>query len=251
MCLHILRAANDKTDMEENKVNKIGIIGAMKIEVEALQEKMEHVTLTKKASMEFHHGILNGKEVVVVQSGIGKVNAAVCTQILVDDFQVEAVINTGIAGSLKNEINIGDIVVSTDTLQHDVDAREFGYQKGQIPGMEVFSFVANAALREKAVSVCKKVNPDIEVFEGRIVSGDQFVANAEVKDELIKTYAGYCTEMEGAAIAQVAYLNKMPFVILRAISDKADNSATMDYPTFEKKAAWHCVNLVSEMLREL
>ena len=168
--------------MEEYEVNKIGIIGAMKIEVEALQAQMENVALTKKASMEFHHGTLNGKEVVVVQSGIGKVNAAVCTQILVDDFQVEAVINTGIAGSLKNEINIGDIVVSTDTLQHDVDAREFGYQKGQIPGMEVFSFVANAALREKAVNVCKKVNPDVEVFEGRVVSGDQFVASAEVKE---------------------------------------------------------------------
>ena len=227
-------------------MNKIGIIGAMKIEVEALQAQMENVALTKKASMEFHHGTLNGKEVVVVQSGIGKVNAAVCTQILVDDFQVEAVINTGIAGSLKNEINIGDIVVSTDTLQHDVDAREFGYQKGQIPGMEVFSFVANAALREKAVNVCKKVNPDVE---GRVVSGDQFVASAEVKEELIKEFAGYCTEMEGASIAQVAYLNQIPFVILRAISDKADNSATMDYPTFEKKAAQHCVNLVSEMLK--
>ena len=201
--------------------------------------------------MEFYQGKLNGKDVVVVRSGIGKVNAAVCTQILADVFEVEAVINTGIAGSLRNEINIGDIVVSTDALQHDMDAVEFGYPKGQIPGMKVFSFVANAVLRETAVRVCQKVNPDIQVFEGRIVSGDQFVARAEVKDEIIKEFAGYCTEMEGAAIAQAAYLNGIPFVVVRAISDKADNSATMDYPTFERQAAQHCVNLVGEMLREL
>ena len=232
-------------------MNRIGIIGAMDIEVDVLKEQMADVTRVNKASMEFYQGKLNGKDVVVVRSGIGKVNAAVCTQILADVFEVEAVINTGIAGSLRNEINIGDIVVSTDALQHDMDAVEFGYPKGQIPGMKVFSFVANAALRETAVRVCQKVNPDIQVFEGRIVSGDQFVARAEVKNEIIKEFAGYCTEMEGASIAQAAYLNGIPFVVVRAISDKADNSATMDYPTFERQAAQHCVNLVGEMLREL
>ena len=119
-------------------MKKIGIIGAMELEVEELKSQMEEVCVKEKASMEFYQGTLNGKEVVVVRSGIGKVNAAVCTQILVDDFQAEAVINTGIAGSLKAEINIGDIVVSTDALQHDMDAREFGYPKGQIPQMNVF-----------------------------------------------------------------------------------------------------------------
>ena len=232
-------------------MNKIGIIGAMEIEVEALKAKMEQVTLTKKASMEFHEGKLNGKDVVVVRSGVGKVNAAVCTQILVDEFHVDGVINTGIAGSLKNEINIGDIVISTDALQHDVDARGFGYQRGQIPQMEVFSFVANPVMRETAVKVCKEVNPDIQVFEGRIVSGDQFISDHDVKENLIKEFSGFCTEMEGASIAQTAYLNKLPFVVIRAISDKADNSATMDYPTFEKKAAQHCVNLVEEMVKRL
>ena len=232
-------------------MNRIGIIGAMDIEVDALKEQMLDVTRVNKASMEFYQGKLNGKDVVVVRSGIGKVNAAVCTQILADVFEVEAVINTGIAGSLRNEINIGDIVVSTDALQHDMDAVKFGYPKGQIPGMKVFSFVANAALRETAVRVCQKVNPDIQVFEGRVVSGDQFVAGAEKKNEIIKEFAGYCTEMEGAAIAQTAYLNGIPFVVVRAISDKADNSATMDSMTFERQAAQHCVNLVGEMLREL
>lgn len=232
-------------------MKKIGIIGAMEVEVEILKKQMEEVTLTKKASMEFHHGKLNGKEVVVVRSGIGKVNAAVCTQILVDDFQVDAVINTGIAGSLKNEINIGDLVVSTDALQHDMDAREFGYRKGQIPQMDVFSFTADTRLRECAVEACKKVNPDISVFEGRVVSGDQFVADSVVKEEIIQEFAGFCTEMEGAAIAQAAYLNQIPFVVIRAISDKADNSAVMDYPAFEKKAVEHSVRLVEEMVKNI
>ena len=174
-------------------MKKIGIIGAMEVEVEILKKQMEEVTLTKKASMEFHHGKLNGKEVVVVDS-IGRTMQRGCTQILVDDFQVDAVINTGIAGSLKNEINIGDLVVSTDALQHDMDAREFGYRKGQIPQMDVFSFTADTRLRECAVEACKKVNPDISVFEGRVVSGDQFVADSAVKEEIIQEFAGSCTE---------------------------------------------------------
>ena len=229
----------------------IGIIGAMEEEVEALRAKLTSAEKLTKASMDFYSGVLNGHKVVIVRSGIGKVNAGICTQILADLFHVDAVINTGIAGSLKAEINIGDIVVSTDALQHDMDAREFGYPKGQIPQMNVFSFKADETLRKAAVECCKKANPDIQVFEGRVVSGDQFVASSEVKDELIREFAGSCTEMEGAAIAQAAYLNHVPFVVLRAISDKADNSATMDYPTFEKEAARHCANLVKEMVKAL
>ena len=232
-------------------MNTIGIIGAMEEEVAILKEKMSEVTVLEKAGMEFFKGILGGQQVVVVRSGIGKVNAGICTQILADVFQVNAVINTGIAGSLKVEINIGDIVLSTDTMQHDVDAREFGYEIGQVPRMDTRTFPADDRLRETALQVCRKVNPEIQVFEGRVASGDQFVASSEVKDELIREFAGSCTEMEGAAIAQAAYLNHVPFVVLRAISDKADNSATMDYPTFEKEAARHCVNLVKEMVKAL
>lgn len=232
-------------------MNRIGIIGAMEVEVETLKQHMEEMKTVKKASMEFCCGKLNGKEAVVVRSGIGKVNAAVCTQILADDFQVEAVINTGVAGSLKAEINIGDIVVSTDALHHDMDAREFGYPRGQIPQMDVFSFEADANLRRTAAEACKRVNPEIQVFEGRVVSGDQFVAAKKVKEDIAAEFGGCCTEMEGAAIAQAAWLNGIPFVILRAISDKADDSASMDYPAFEREAAQHCVRLVEEMLKNL
>ena len=230
---------------------KIGIIGAMREEVAQLKAAMEDVAITKKASMDFYEGYLNGKSVVIVQSGIGKVNAAVCAQILVDLFAVDCVINTGIAGSLRAEINIGDIVVSTDAIQHDVDAAEFGYAKGQIPQLDTLAFKADEKLVQQALASCRQVNQDIDVFAGRIVSGDQFIADKETKQTIISNFDGYCTEMEGAAIAQVAYLNQLPFVIIRAISDKADNSAHVDYPTFEKQAIENSVKLVKNMVAQI
>lgn len=232
-------------------MNTVGIIGAMDIEVEALKKDMNPEHIVKKAGMEFCVGELKGQKAVVVKSGIGKVNAAVCTQILIDDFQAEAVINTGIAGSLQAEINIGDIVISKDLVHHDMDAVAFGYEPGQIPQMQVFSFAADESLSKLAGDVCKRENPEIEVFYGRIVSGDQFVAERAVKERIAHRFGGYCTEMEGAAIAQTAYLNQVPFVVLRAISDKADDSASMDYPTFERQAAEHCVRLVENMMEVL
>lgn len=232
-------------------MNRIGIIGAMEEEVSILKEQMTDVEVKVKASMEFNVGKLNGKEVVVVRSGIGKVNAGICTQILVDDFAVDGIINTGIAGSLKAEINIGDIVISTDALQHDVDATNFGYPVGQIPRMEVLSFKADEVMAAQAEASCKEVNPQIGVFKGRVVSGDQFIADKAVKERIIANFQGYCTEMEGAAIAQAAYLNHVPFVVIRSISDKADDSATMDYPTFEKQAIDNGVRLVKHMVSML
>lgn len=232
-------------------MKKIGIIGAMEIEVETLKEKMENKRVVRRAQMEFCEGTLCGQHAVVVRSGIGKVNAAVCTQILVDDFEVDAVVNTGIAGSLKAEINIGDIVVSTDLVHHDMDAVNFGYPLGQIPQMDVFSFEADEKLAELAEEVCRVVNPEIQAFSGRIVSGDQFVADRALKKRIADNFKGFCTEMEGAAIAQTAYLNEVPFVVLRAISDKADDSAVMDYPTFEKQAVIHSVRLVTGMMERL
>ena len=226
----------------------IGIIGAMEEEVAALKSEMADAKVTEFASMTFYKGTLCGKDAVVVRSGIGKVNAAVCTQILADEFGVDGVINTGIAGSLNAEINIGDIVISTDVVHHDMDAVNFGYDPGQIPQMDVFSFEADKAMADLAEEVCEKVNPEIKVFRGRIVSGDQFVADKAVKNRITEQFHGFCTEMEGAAIAQAAYLNESPFVILRAISDKADDSASEDYPSFEKKAAEHCVRLVEGFL---
>lgn len=229
-------------------MKKVGIIGAMELEVEELQGKMEITRREKKASMEFLEGTLNGTDVVIVRSGIGKVNAALCTQILCDVFEVTHIINTGVAGSLKNEINIGDIVVSTDALHHDMDVRVFGYPLGEVPQMGCLAFPADEKLVNLAVECCKEVNPDISVYSGRIVSGDQFISDKQVKEHIISNFGGFCVEMEGASIAHAAYLNHVPFVIIRAISDKADDSAEMDYPTFEKAAAAHSAALVEHML---
>ena len=216
-------------------MKSVGIIGAMEEEVAILKEKMENVRIIKKASMDFYEGTLGGKKAIVVRSGIGKVNAGICAQILSDMFSVEGIINTGIAGSLNKDINIGDIVISTDVVQHDMDATGFGYRKGQIPQMPVFFFQADERMRKMAADACHEVNPEIQVFEGRIASGDQFICDKDVKDAIVSEFSAYATEMEGAAIGQAAYLNEVPFVVIRAISDKADGSAQMDYSEFEKK----------------
>ena len=226
----------------------IGIIGAMEEEVAVLKQEMDIEETVDYASMQFCKGTLCGKNVVIVRSGIGKVNAAICAQILADKFNVDVLINTGIAGSLDAAIDIGDMVISTDLVEHDMDATIFGDPLGQVPRMDTFSFPAEANLIEKAVAANEEANPDIKTFTGRIVSGDQFVSSAEVKEKLVNNFQAKCTEMEGAAIAHAAYLNKVSCVIIRAISDKADNSATMDYPTFEKKAIEHSVRLVRNLL---
>lgn len=226
----------------------IGIIGAMEEEVAKLKEQMKDAEVTEQASMTFVKGTLCGREVVVVRSGIGKVNAAVCAQILIDRYGVKTLINTGIAGSLDAGIDIGDMVISTDALHHDMDATLFGDPLGQVPRMDTLAFPADQELVVKAKTANEKANPDIHTFVGRIVSGDQFVASKEVKEHIVKNFNASCTEMEGAAIAHVAYLNHISYVIIRAISDKADNSATMDYGTFESKAIVHSVRLVGELL---
>ena len=229
-------------------MKRIGIIGAMDLEVEHLKSEMQISRIVDKAGMEFYTGTLKGVDVVIVRSGIGKVNAGLCARILADVFQVTRIINTGVAGSLNAKLDIGDILISRDALYHDVDVRIFGYQLGEVPQMGCREFKADKAMIEAAVSSCKEVNPDIHVEVGRILSGDQFISDKAKKETLIADFQGDCTEMEGAAIAHSAYLNKIPFVIIRAISDKADDSAEMDYPTFEREAAKHSAKLVEHMI---
>ncbi len=228
----------------------IGIIGAMDEEVSRLKEELLDVNVDRVAAMDFYKGTYAGKDVVVVRSGIGKVNAGICAQILADRYKVSCIINTGIAGSLRNEINIGDIVLSVDALQHDMDAVAFGYDKGVIPRMETSTFKGDVKLIELAKKACKEACPKIGVHEGRVLTGDQFISDKSVKNNLIEIFNGSCCEMEGAAIAQAAYLNNIPFLIIRAISDKADDSATMDYPAFEAMAIENSVKLMKYMLSQ-
>ncbi|MBO7532163.1 MAG: 5'-methylthioadenosine/adenosylhomocysteine nucleosidase [Lachnospiraceae bacterium] len=209
---------------------------------------LQYAEKTEYAGLVFNSGILNGKKVVVVKSGIGKVNAALCVQILCDDFAVTHIINTGVAGSLNNDLNIGDILISRDAVHHDVDVTIFSYKIGEVPQLGLREFPADAHLMEVAERSIKETQPDLNYRIGRVASGDQFISSSEVKDRIIKNFEADCAEMEGASIAHGAYLNKIPFVIIRAISDKADGSAEEDYPTFEKAAAAHCAKLVADML---
>lgn len=230
---------------------KVGIIGAMELEVEELKSKMDTVSITTKAGMEFHEGTLNGVNAVIVKCGIGKVNAALCVQVLADLFQVTHIINTGVAGSLNAALDIGDILISKDALYHDMDVTIFGYQPGEVPQIGLREFPADERLAALAKEACEKVNPGINAIVGRVVSGDQFISDKDTKNRLISLYQGDCAEMEGASIAHGAYLNQIPFVIIRAISDKADDTSEMEYPVFERAAAKHSARLVEDMIRKI
>ena len=215
---------------------KLGIIGAMDVEVATLKEKMEQVTTATHAGSVYWEGMLEGTPAVVVQCGVGKVNAALCAQILISVYGVTQIVNTGIAGSLCADLDICDLVISRDAIYHDFDLRFWGRPIGQVPGMDVVAFPVDASLMDKAYTAAEQINPGHTKI-GRIASGDQFICSAEQKEQIIANTQAICAEMEGAAIAHTAYRNSIPFVIVRAISDKADGSAEMDYPTFEALAA--------------
>ena len=226
----------------------IGIIGAMDEEVAKLAAVMEDKTSREIAGMVFNKGTLSGRDVVIVRSGIGKVNAAMCTQILVTVYDVDVIINTGVAGSLRAEIDIGDIVLSSDAVQHDMDATALGFARGEIPYSEKSVFPADEEMRARAVEAVKAAAPEVHAFEGRVCSGDQFIASREQKDSILSSVGGLCCEMEGAAIAQVCSLNGTPFVIILAISDKADDSEEMSYVEFEQAAAENCAAITRYMI---
>ena len=229
-------------------MKKLGIIGAMDIEVQTLKDRIKNLTVTEKAGTEYYEGTLQGLPVVVVKCGIGKVNAAIGTQILCDCFGVTHIVNTGIAGSLCAEQNIGDMVVSSDVWHHDFDCVAFGYPMCRIPGMPQ-SFAADENMIALAQQAAEQTGSTVRI--GRIASGDQFVADPQLKTQIIERTQALCTEMEGAAIAQTAYRNGIPFVILRCISDKADNSAEMDYPSFEAMAAQRCAQVAMALTQSL
>lgn len=230
----------------------LGIIGAMQVEVDTLQEAMNEegpVSHETHSGKVFYKGTLQGTPVVVVQCGVGMVNSALCAQILIDQYAVSGIVNTGIAGSLDASIDIGDIVVATDAVNHIMDVRNLGYEPGQTPGLDVLAFPASDQLRESALRAAAGLG--IPAHEGRIASGDRFVCEEAEKERITSTFGARCCEMEGAALAQACFLAEVPYLIVRAISDKADGSSSVDYPTFEKKAAHDCAALTMEMLKHL
>ena len=233
-------------------MKKLGIIGAMTVEVETLKAQLENLTVTEKAGMTFYDGVLDGLKTVVVQCGIGKVNAGMCVQILCDCFDVTHIVNTGVAGSLCAELDIGDFVISRDAMYHDFtcNALNPNYLVGQIPGFPVRYFPADEQLTQLAYDAAQQVHAG-HARIGRVASGDQFVAGKGQKEKIIADTGALCTEMEGAAIAHAAWRNGVPFVVIRAISDKADDSAEMDYPTFEAIAAKRCAAVTQKLAQQL
>ncbi len=231
---------------------KLGIIGAMDVEVATLRSYMENMQKEEKAGMVFYTGSLNDLSCVVVQCGVGKVNAALCVQCLCDCFGVTHIVNTGVAGSLCADLDIGDLVISKDAVYHDFDCHVLNdkYVVGQVPGLSVRAFPADEMLMGLAFGAAEAVNPGHSRI-GTVASGDQFVCSKAQKAQIVADTAALCTEMEGAAIAHGAWRNGVPFVVLRAISDKADDSAEMDYPTFENIAAHRCAAVTMALAKAL
>ncbi|WP_027340736.1 5'-methylthioadenosine/adenosylhomocysteine nucleosidase [Halonatronum saccharophilum] len=233
---------------------RFGIIGAMEIEIERLKKGMDIEEEFKKANMTFYSGKLKGKKVVLVRSGIGKVNAAVCTQILIDEFEIDKIIFTGVAGAVDPQLDVGDIVISEDVVQHDVDVTAFGRELGEIPELNRASFKADKNLVQMAKEIGEKVLSEgggSKVKVGRVLSGDQFISNNDKAKWLREKFSGSCTEMEGASVGQVAFLNNIPFVIIRSISDKADGEANISFDEFLPLAARNSYNIVKGILGEI
>ncbi len=233
-------------------MKKLGIIGAMTVEVESLKSQLSELVVTEHAGISFYAGKLEGLPAVVAQCGVGKVNAAMCVQIMCDCFDVTHIVNTGVAGSLCAQLDIGDFVISRDAMYHDFDCHVLNpdYPVGQVPGMAVHAYPADEMLINYAFAAAQLVHKG-HAHIGRVASGDQFVCDSAVKQTIIDNTGALCTEMEGAAIAHAAWRNSVPFVVIRAISDKADNSAEMDYPTFEAIAAKRCAAVTLELAKQL
>ena len=225
----------------------IGIIGAMDLEIKLLRDHMTILSTEKVAGFNYYFGEIEGHRVILTCCGVGKVNAASCTQILIDKYKVNWIINTGIAGGLHNDVKICDVVISENVTYHDV-------RKNQMISLFPFQefFQGDKVLIELALSACKLIeNKNFNHHLGRIVSGESFVSDINLKNKIVEAYSPHCVEMEGAAIGHVANINDVPFVVIRSISDHADNEATLSYENFEKISAENSANIVLTMLKNV
>jgi len=229
---------------------KLGLIGAMDEEIAFFHEHMSETREVRHAGIDYFAGRLFGRDAVFCKCGVGKVNAAICTQVLIYLFEVDAVVFTGVAGALDPELEIGDVVVSGECMQHDMDVSALGYARGIIPYQELSLFPADPELKDLALRAGEKLFPG-RVSCGRVLSGDQFIASREKVEELHRELGGTCAEMEGAAVAQVCSLNAVPYVVIRSMSDKADGSAPGNFTDFASRAAENSFRLVRELISAL
>ncbi|MCL2575647.1 MAG: 5'-methylthioadenosine/adenosylhomocysteine nucleosidase [Defluviitaleaceae bacterium] len=231
----------------------IGIIGAMEVEIRNILDKMENIKTKNIGNVDYYQGELGGRSVLVALCRVGKVNAAHATSIMIANFDVTGIINVGVAGGISADVGIGDVVVSSDLVQHDVDATTFGYALGHVPSLDDAFFAADGAL----VNATKKAGENVlakygrKLHIGRIATGDQFIASPIDKVMIEGNFGALAVEMEGAAIAQVCTLTNTPFVVIRAISDKADGTAHEDFPAFVDETAQISAAIVMDMVSNL
>ncbi|MFF2887908.1 5'-methylthioadenosine/adenosylhomocysteine nucleosidase [Paenibacillus sp. NPDC057967] len=230
-------------------ISKIGIIGAMAEEIELLHQHVAVASEFTKAGITYYEGTLHGKQVIYCKSGVGKVNAAVCTQILLDA-GADCVLFTGVAGALDPKLDIGDIVVSESCIQHDMDCSPLGFAKGVIPFHPRSEFAADKQLVELAYAASEKLFPG-RSLKGKVLSGDQFIASREAVEALHQTMQGACAEMEGASVAQVCDMHGVPYVVIRSMSDKADGSAHVNFAEFTVKASTNSHQIIDEMVKHI
>lgn len=229
---------------------RVGIIGAMAIEVELLKQQMQEARIQEISGITFYIGILEGIEVSVAVAGVGKVNAAICAQTMILRFQPDVVINVGVAGGLDETLHVGDIVIADSVVQHDMDTTPFGDPAGYIPGLERVKIVCTDWVVKKMERAADKLD-DIQIKTGVIATGDQFISTKEKKGWIRETFSALAAEMEGASIGQVCEINRTEFCVVRAISDGADDGAPMSFEQFTELAAHHSLQLILNFLREV
>ncbi len=226
-----------------------GIICALKIEVEGLKKMMPEHQKNTYAGLDFISGKIGDKEVVLLECGIGKVNAAIGTQIMIDRYCPDVIINSGIAGSLSENLKIGDFVISKDCVEHDMDGTEMGDPRGEIwyTDEKRIDIPADKSTYEKLYNCCVSLG-DIKAVIGRVATGDTFVASIDRRKAIAKEFGALCCEMEGGAVGHVCYRNKIPYAVIRCISDDFNNNDFMDFEKFKILAAERSIRVMKEYL---
>lgn len=226
----------------------IGIIGAMELEVQALKELMDKAEIQKISTIDFYKGNINGVDTVVAVAGVGKVNAAVCAQTMILKYSPDLIINVGVAGGLADGFKIGDIAVADYVVEHDMDTSPLGDEKGFISGINMVKMSCDSRIADMMMNAVETVG-SIKAKKGVIASGDQFIYTQEQRDRITGDFGAIAAEMEGASIGHVCVMNNVPFGVLRAISDGANDDSYMDFPEFAKMAAENSIKIILELLK--
>ena len=229
-------------------MKKVGIIVAMREELEEILKIMNNTIKKEIYNIKYFEGSINKSNIIIVESGVGKVNAARITQILIDKLEVEEIINVGSAGALNEELNIGDIVIADKFVQHDFDITAFGHNKGYITGVGEYIYSDKKMVKDISNIINNISQKKYKVKIGTIATGDIFCTDIEMKNKIYKKFNAQCVEMEGAAIAQVSYLNKIPFIVIRSISDTPNGNNNIVFEKFIKLASIRCAELLQKYL---